>query len=62
MHCVPVCVIIAAEAGRSERERETQREREGGREIEREREPGLMEEEEKMKLHLFWWLTNDFEM
>lgn len=21
-----------------------------------------MEEEEKMKLHLFWWLTNDFEM
>lgn len=20
------------------------------------------EEEEKMKLHLFWWLTNDFEM
>lgn len=27
----------------------------------REREPGLMEEEE-MKLHLFWWLTNDFEM
>lgn len=29
----------------------------------REREPGLMEEEEaKMKLHLFWWLTNDFEM
>lgn len=27
-----------------------------------EREAGLMEEEEKMKLHLFWWLTNDFEM
>lgn len=28
----------------------------------REREAGLMEEEDKMKLHLFWWLTNDFEM
>lgn len=29
----------------------------------REREPSLMEEdEEEMKLHLFWWLTNDFEM
>ena len=47
MCSVPLRAIITVEAGRSEGERE----------------PGLMEEEEEeMKLHLFWWLTNDFEM
>lgn len=45
---VPLCAIITVEAGRSERGRE--------------RERCFMEEEKKMKLHLFWWLTNDFEM
>lgn len=46
MCSVPLCAIITVEAGRSEGEGE----------------PSLMEEEEEMKLHLFWWLTNDFEM
>ena len=61
MRSVPLCAIITAEAGRSERTRERERERE--REGEGGRQAGLMEEEEeKMKLHLFCWLTNDFEM
>lgn len=46
MCSVPLCAIITVEAGRSEGEGE----------------PSLMKEEEEMKLHLFWWLTNDFEM
>ena len=43
-------------------EREGERERGLMEEVEVEVEEEEEEEEKEMKLHLFWWLTNDFEM